>query len=131
MTEEHPAVTRLIVVLFTDIVESVKFKSIVGTSSYTRMLAQHDNMFRTAMGSCAGAELLQDTGDGFYARFDTVSDAVRTALKFQHALGTTDWGPHRLCARTAVNVGEVTEIPATDQAPRKFVGLAIDMAARL
>ena len=74
---------------------------------------------------------MKDTGDGFFVRFLSVSDAVIAALRFDDALRRM---PAELCAlkaRVGIHVGEVIELPAEIGGAAKVVGLAVDIAARL
>ncbi len=120
--------TRMLVLLMTDIVGSLRTKSLAGTDAYARTLKTHDALFRQAIAGESG-ELLHDTGDGFLAGFDTASRAVRCALRFQHALRTTDWEGPAPAVRIGLHAGEVTLIPGEGRP--KIVGLAADLASRV
>lgn len=78
--------SHLAVVLFTDVVGSMELKRRLGTTAYLALLARHDALFRQTPASFPQARILKDTGDGFFALFPMPSDAVRAALRFQHAL---------------------------------------------
>ena len=68
-------VRRQMVLLFTDIEGSVKYKRTHGDVIYARALCVHNDLFRQIIGEFDG-EIRNQTGDGFVAGFDTNSDAV-------------------------------------------------------
>lgn len=127
------APSSLMVLMFTDIEGSVEMKTRVGGAEYTRMLARHDELFKGIIASTRGARIIQDTGDGFLARFATGSDAVNAALLFQLGLARTKWEKEPLRVRIGLHLGEVQEIGvgAQAEAESKVVGLPMDLAARL
>src|SRR2546430_7280831 len=84
---------RLSVLLFTDLVGSVQFKTDLGTELYAKLLARHNELFRRSIDPFPGAKILQNTGDGFLASFPTPSDAVRFALLFQSRMAREPWQP--------------------------------------
>jgi serine/threonine-protein kinase len=120
--------SRLMVLLFSDIVGSTDLKRRIGTVEYADLLARHDQIFRQIVNSTAGAVILKDTGDGFFASFATASDAVRAALRFQHDL-REQAAP--LQARVGLHLGEVAELQRDESGQQKVVGMAADLAARL
>jgi WD40 repeat protein/class 3 adenylate cyclase len=127
-----PPSSRLMVLLFTDVVGSVKLKADLGLSAYARLLARHDALFRSIVGSTPGAEVRQDTGDGFYAAFATPADAVSAGLRFQIGLRSGDWDPRPLGVRVGVHVGLMQQVSGTDvDGYTKMVGLGADLAARV
>ena len=69
--------SRLVVLLFSDIVGSVDLKSRLGTSAYAELLSRHNQIFHATAAEIPGARVLQNTGDGFLASFATPSDADR------------------------------------------------------
>ncbi len=75
--------------LFTDIVQSSRlweqYPNAMGDA-----LARHDGLLRSAIGNHGGT-IFKAVGDGFYAVFETPSEAVDAALEAQLALRNTDW----------------------------------------
>ena len=123
---------RMMVLLFTDVAGSVRLKGEIGVSAYGRLLARHDALFRAVVGGVPGAEVRQDTGDGFYAAFATPADAVVAALRFQLGLRAGDWDPRPLDVRIGIHLGQMEQLaPAAGDGYRKVVGLGADLAARL
>jgi class 3 adenylate cyclase len=116
------------VLMFTDIVGSVDLKHRIGTTDYADVLAKHDAIFKQLVAGSPGAEILTDTGDGFFAYFASSSDAVRAALLFQQ-LVRRDCDPLRV--RIGLHVGEVTHVGADGDGKPKVIGLAADFASRL
>src|SRR5688500_16620283 len=125
--------SRLAVLMFTDVVDSTLLKSRLGTTTYVRLLGLHDQLFRRLIGATPGAQLLQDAGDGYFAAFETVSDAVTFALRFQHEMGAQQWDPEPLRSRVGIHVGEVAQMRQSedDGGSAKLIGMAADVAARV
>src|SRR5688500_6267412 len=96
--------SRLAVLVFTDIVGSTELKSHIGNNAYARLLARHDALFKQMIASVPAAQILNDTGDGYFAAFATVSDAVRFALAFQQAMHEEKWATHALRTRIGIHV---------------------------
>ena len=128
-------VTRLVAVMFTDLVNSTKLKSTLTASEYVNILAKHDRALRKAISSCNG-KLQQDTGDGGYAIFESASDAARAALLFQWLM-RFDAGDKNssapVASRVGVHLGEVAtaEEEFRQEGGAKLVGLTVDLAARV
>jgi len=128
---ETAAVTRLVVLLFSDIVGSVQLKSRLGDTEAARMIARHDRLFRKVFEHVGDGEILKDTGDGFLARFNTVSSAVNFALLFQDAMRREPWLDSPLHVRIGLHLGEVSELDPDPEGGAKLSGLAIDLTARV
>ena len=124
--------SRLMVLVFTDIVRSVDLKHKHGDSAAATLITRHDNIFKQLIKSFVGAHTIKDTGDGFLAEFPTTSDAVRFALKFQHAVASEPWGDVPVKVRIGVHLGEVSELDREERTGRsKLSGLAVDLTARV
>jgi serine/threonine-protein kinase len=116
------------VLMFTDVEGSVALKNRIGTEAYAAALARHDAVFRRIVSETHGAQILSDTGDGFFAAFASATDAVRAALAFQRRVASE---AQPLKVRCGLHAGEVTHIDESDGSGKKVVGLAADLAARL
>jgi class 3 adenylate cyclase len=126
--------SRLTVLMFTDVADSTAMKSRLGATEFARLLAAHDERFRSIVSQIQGAAVLKDLGDGFMATFETASTAVQAALQFQHALMTgfgADGDSGKLRARIGLHLGEVTDVGTDIHGQPKIIGLAADLAARV
>lgn len=127
----NAAPTRLVVLLFSDIVGSVQLKSRLGDAAAARIIARHDAIFRRVFEEAGDGEILKDTGDGFLARFNTVSSSVNFALLFQDAMRREPWSGSPLLVRVGLHLGEVSELEPDPEGGAKLSGLAIDLTARV
>lgn len=125
------APTRLVVLLFSDIVGSVQLKSRLGDAQAAAIISRHDHLFREVFEQVDDGEILKDTGDGFLAQFHTVSSAVNFALLFQDAMRRADWPGSPLLVRVGLHLGEVSELDPDPEGGAKLSGLAIDLTARV
>jgi class 3 adenylate cyclase len=71
--------------LFTDIVDSTRLLDTLGEEKWKRLLARHDALLREQIIERGGA-VIKQTGDGFFAAFDTPQAAVEAAVGIQRAL---------------------------------------------
>lgn len=130
----QPPASRLTVFMFTDVAGSTQLKNAppsgIGASAYAELARAHDALFRRIVGDIPGAEVLKDVGDGFMTAFPTASDAVRAALKFQHAVAN-DLNQPRFRVRIGIHQGEVSVLDLDILGKPKVVGPAADMAARI
>src|SRR5262245_60638683 len=126
MANQRPQ-SRLMVLMFTDIVGSVDLRRRVGDSQAAAIIQKHDELFRYTVGAFPFAEILKDLGDGFLARFAGASDAVHAALHFQHALAHASKDGAPLKVRIGLHLGEVSEMETeADTGKPKLSGLAVD-----
>lgn len=119
------------VLMFTDIAGSVKLKGEMGLPVYATLLAAHDALFREIVASFPGAEVRQDTGDGFLAAFATPGDAVAAGLRFQLGLRRDDASVAGLGVRIGIHLGQMAQLPPSTDGYNKLVGLGADLAARV
>ena len=106
-------------VLFTDIVGSTELAAEHGDRKWRRTVAAHHAAIRAELKRHRGREV-DTAGDGFFAVFESPTDAVRcaaAAVAAVHALG--------LRIRAAVHTGEV------EQSGAKYGGIAVHIGARL
>lgn len=124
MPNDLPAGT--ITFLFTDIEDSTHLWECYPDAMMVS-LARHDDLLRQAIQSHHG-HLVKTTGDGGYAVFSRVADAITAALEFQRALAAETWpelSPDKLRARTGLHTGEA-ELRHGD-----YHGTALNRAARI
>ncbi len=119
--------SRLAVLLFTDLVGSTDLKGRIGAPAYAGLLDRHNAIFEKICADLHG-QVLKHTGDGFFAAFTTASDAVRAALRFQHAMRTEPW-PTPLTTRVGIHVGEVADVQMAGRSD--VIGVAADVAAQV
>ena len=120
----------MVVIMFTDLVGSVDLKQRLRARAYATLIERHDALFMDILRGTPGAELRQDTGDGFYALFPTPAAAVEAALRFQRALHDEPWPEEAARVRIGLHAGQIDELSGTE-ADTKLVGLPIDLAARV
>ena len=123
--------TRLVVLLFSDIVGSVQLKSRLGDVQAAAIISRHDHLFREVLKQVGDGEILKDTGDGFLSQFDSVSSAVNFALLFQDAMRCAKWPGSPMVVRIGLHLGEVSELDPDPAGGAKLSGLAIDLTARI
>jgi class 3 adenylate cyclase len=120
--EQHPADedgTHLTTVLFTDIVGSTELAARLGDVEWRRMVDAHDDAVTRRVRAARG-RLVQLTGDGVVACFDSPARAVRAAIGFREdaaALG--------LVIRAGVHTGGV------QQRLHNLAGITVHVAARV
>jgi len=72
--------------LFTDIVGSTELATAVGSDrNWVNLLRRHDDALRAIFGDYHG-QVVDHTGDGFFAAFEEAADAVAAAVAIQHAI---------------------------------------------
>jgi tetratricopeptide (TPR) repeat protein len=71
--------------MFTDIVDSTKLVEVLGEEKWRKLLTWHDRTLRELIEG-AGGEVIKQTGDGYFAAFQTPVAAVEAAAAVQRAL---------------------------------------------
>src|SRR5215216_5126724 len=121
---EHSLPSGTVAFLFTDVEGSTKLWQAHG-EVMGRAIARHDELLRTAISAHRG-HVFKTVGDAFCAAFNTVPDAVATAIDAQRALGEASWdGIQPIRVRMAVHVGVAEERDAD------YFGPAVNRVARL
>ena len=103
----------------TDIVDSTKLAARVGDARWRELLDEHDAVVRAQLGRERG-RLIDTTGDGAIATFDSPARAIRCACAIRDALL-----PFGIDMRAGLHTGE---IDITDGSPR---GIALHIASRI
>jgi class 3 adenylate cyclase len=75
--------------MFTDIVDSTKLAEALGEAKWEKLLAWHDRTLRELL-QAEGGEVIKQTGDGFFAAFDSPAAGVEAAVSVQRALDGYD-----------------------------------------
>lgn len=71
--------------MFTDIVGSTTLAEALGDQAWERLLRWHDDVLRTLVAS-AGGEIVNSTGDGYFAAFESARAGIDCAISIQRAL---------------------------------------------
>jgi class 3 adenylate cyclase len=71
--------------MFTDIVTSTDLVGLIGDEAWNALLGWHDRELRAALAQHRG-EVVNHTGDGFFAAFDHSTDALECAIEIQRRL---------------------------------------------
>jgi class 3 adenylate cyclase len=112
--------------VFTDIVGSTRLLETLGSEKWKKLLARHNEILRAVIGE-AGGEVVQQTGDGFFAAFDNPRAAIDAAIAIQRALAAEIVAPDvRIGAHTGgafANDG--------DGDFNRYGGEAVHLAARI
>ena len=116
----HSTIRRFAVVLFTDIVNSTSTAARLGDATWRETLDSHDRLAWRTVDRHHG-RIVNTTGDGILAIFDTPSLALSCAGDLRHELGGIG-----LDLRIGLHAGE---IEIRDEAD--IAGLAVHIAARV
>lgn len=121
--------SRVLTLLFTDLVDSVGLKSRLGDADAAEIISAHHAAVREIGSQTAGREVLV-AGDGCFLSFETPSQAVEFALRLQEFHSHKPGMP---AVRIGIHMGEVTERnnPAGYARPFELEGLAVDIASRV
>jgi class 3 adenylate cyclase len=111
--------------MFTDIVGSTRLAEALGDQAWERLLRWHDDMLRNLVGS-GGGEIVNSTGDGFFAAFDTARQAVDTAVSIQRALRD-----HRASTGFALSVRIGLHSAKANRRGTDYSGMGVHVAARV
>jgi class 3 adenylate cyclase/pimeloyl-ACP methyl ester carboxylesterase len=113
-----------VTLLFSDIEGSTRLLDNLG-ERYADVLDDHRRIVRGAIAEHAGHEVRTE-GDAFFVAFTRATDAVRTAVAAQRALGACAW-PDEVAVRVrmGVHTGE-PQVVADD-----YVGMDVHCAARI
>ena len=109
--------------MFTDIVDSTKLAEALGEAKWEKLLAWHDRTLRELL-TAQGGEVIKQTGDGFFAAFDSPGAAVEAAVAVQRSLAEHDGiSPD---VRIGLHAGEAFSKDEVD-----FGGHGVHAAARI
>jgi WD40 repeat protein/class 3 adenylate cyclase/serine/threonine protein kinase len=126
-----PLSSRLMVLMFTDVVNSAGIKADVGAEAYGTLVARQDRIVHHTVSETPGAQVLQDTGDGYFIAFPNVGDAIEAALRYQYRMAKERWGPEPLRARVGLHLGQVAQLASETTGQPKVFASAVDLAARV
>lgn len=120
--------SRLLTLVFTDLVDSVGLKSRLGDTEAGRLIDAHHRVVKTLVDETGGRKVFV-AGDGCFVTFETPSAAVEFALLLQDHHRKKTSLPN---VRIGIHMGEVTErlYPADALRQVDVEGLAVDIASR-
>jgi class 3 adenylate cyclase len=110
--------------LFTDIVDSTKLLETLGDEKWKRLLARHNQLVRERIVE-SGGEVIKQTGDGFFASFDSPKSAIESAVAIQRALDAEIVAPD---VRIGAHTGGAFQ---TDADFTDYGGQGVHTAARI
>jgi class 3 adenylate cyclase len=111
--------------MFTDIVGSTALAEALGDAAWGRLLRWHDDTLRSLVDR-GGGEIVNSTGDGFFAAFDGVRPAVDCAIAIQRAL--REHGEKSGFA-PAVRIG--LHVADANRQGTDYSGMGVHLAARV
>jgi class 3 adenylate cyclase len=110
--------------LFADLRDYTSYVEVHGDRAGAALLERYRSLVRGIVSATGGAEIRTE-GDSFYVVFGSVSAAVRAGLAIVDAAARRAAEPDPIRVGVGVHAGETTETP------EGFVGLAVNIAARL
>lgn len=125
--------SRLVALVFTDIVGSTALKHALGDRAGPALIQQHHQLRREILARLPAAEEIVAAGDSFLVMFHRASEAVQFALQLQSRLRQFNAGRELpLEDRVGIHLGEVVvEESGAGGKPRELQGLAVDTCARV
>lgn len=125
--------TRLVALVFTDLVDSVVLRRQLGDQAATTLLQAHRQIVRELLQRATDAEEVETAGDSFLLLFARPSDAVKFALFLEQQTGAlAKERKAALAVRIGVHVGEVViEEHVQGPKPKDLYGSQIDLCARV
>jgi predicted ATPase/class 3 adenylate cyclase len=117
--------------LFTDIEGSTRHERAAGSTAWASLIARHDRLLREAI-ERSGGVVVKTEGDAFFAAFAAPLDAIRAAIRAQHALAAEAWGPTPIRVRMGLHVGDgrLRDLGAGTDV-EDYVGIDVNYAARV
>ncbi|MCA1572693.1 MAG: transcriptional regulator [Chloroflexi bacterium] len=111
--------------MFTDIVRSTDLAELIGDEAWQQLKRWHDELISSLVGD-HGGEVVDNTGDGFFAAFPDAPHGVRAAIAIQRALAT-----HRRSAGFAPRIRIGLHQADASRAGSNYSGLGVHAAARI
>lgn len=111
--------------MFTDIVDSTRLLELVGDESWEHLSRWHDETIRSLIARHGGEEV-KTIGDGFFAAFQLLPDAVRCAVAIQRALVA-----HRRSTGFALEVRIGIHEAEASHRGNDYAGRGVNQAARI
>ena len=112
--------------MFTDIVGSTKLAEALGDQAWERLLRWHDDMSCGTAIASGGGEIVNSTGDGFFAAFESAQAGVECASSIQRALAD-----HRDSTGFALSVRIGLHTAEANRRGSDYSGKGVHVAARV
>jgi class 3 adenylate cyclase len=109
--------------MFTDIVDSTKLVEVLGEDKWRKLLTWHDKKLRELIEE-QGGEVIKQTGDGYFAAFQSPSAALEAAVSVQRALDAHE--PIAPDVRIGLHTGGAFHRENDD-----YAGQGVHLAARI
>ncbi len=109
--------------LFTDIVGSTRLLETLGNDKWRKLLGRHNDLIEEQIAN-SGGEVVQQTGDGYFATFSTPRAALEAAIAIQRALEAEIVAPD-------VRIGAHSGDAFQNDADANYGGEAVHLAARI
>jgi class 3 adenylate cyclase len=110
--------------MFTDIVDSTKFVELLGEDKWRKLLNWHDKLLGELI-EAKGGEVIKQTGDGYFAAFQSPAEALDAAVAIQRALDEND------LFLADVRIGVHTGGAFHRDGDEDYAGQGVHMAARI
>jgi len=129
MTTDIRTQSRILSLVFTDLVDSTNLKTQLGDLTVATLMKRHRDHV-TQLSTDKNGRVIDWAGDGCFLTFESSSEAVLFCINLQKTHRDEDDLPE---VRMGIHVGEITEtINDADLAlPVQVDGLAVDLAARV
>ena len=111
--------------MFTDIVGSTNLAEALGDQAWERLLRWHDDTLRRLVANGEG-EIVNSTGDGFFAAFDSARSGVDCARSIQRALVD-----HRASSGFALSIRIGIHTAEANSRGTDYSGKGVHVAARV
>ena len=111
--------------VFTDIVGSTALAELLGDEAWEQLLRWHDETLRRILAS-GGGEVVNSTGDGFFAAFDDAASAIGAAVEIQRTLAD-----HRRASGAAIAVRIGLHTADASRRGSDYSGVGVHVAARV
>jgi class 3 adenylate cyclase len=111
--------------MFTDIVGSTNLAEALGNEPWERLLRWHDEVLRDLIRK-GGGEVVNSTGDGFFAAFDGARQGIDCAMSIQRALAE-----HRRSSGFALSVRIGLHAAEANRRGDDYSGMGVHLAARV
>jgi len=111
--------------MFTDIVGSTNLAELLGNEQWEGLLRWHDDRLRDLVAK-HGGEIVNSTGDGFFAAFDSARQGIECARSIQRALAE-----NRRASGFAINVRIGLHSAEANRRGADYSGVGVHMASRV